>query len=308
MRRLLALETVCPACRTPLKLAGQGVTCSGCAREYGRNEYWDLAPGLEYSDVESAAVEQEEAGERFRAASFYRPRLQRLAEVAGTQLTDLRVLDDGCGFGAAVEQVRADGIDAYGIDVGWRSRDWKRRDPPWPYLRADGRALPFADGTFDAVVSFGVIEHVGIEGETGASEEVASDYQAQRARYVSEALRVLRRPGIAILAQPNGSCPVDFWHYAGSAPLRFHRPTQPFLPRYDEIRSWALAAAPDAHVEAASPDGLLAFGRIRSWWYGRLFAGGMEAWFRLLRRPRVRWLAASGANPFLTVIIVLPDQ
>lgn len=299
---------VCPRCRTGLAAAGDEVTCSGCGQIYRRDPHWDLIPGFEYSDDESAPCHAEEQGERLRTERFYLPLLRDLAARTGRELSDLRVLDDGCGWGAAVERLRAAGVDAVGLDVGWRSREWGHRDPPWPYLRADGRSLPFEDGTFDAVFSFGVIEHVGIEGESGASELVAPDYREQRARYVAEALRVLRPGGVAALTQPNGSCPVDFWHYAGRVPARLHSPRQPFLPRFSELREWALAALPGARVEALSPHRVLAFERIAHWWYGRLFTGLMRALFAAMRPRPLRFLARSALNPFVVALIHKPDR
>lgn len=44
----------------------------------------------------------------------------------------------------------------------------ERTNIPWPYVRASGLALPFADGSFDLVLSNAVIEHVGSEGDQAA--------------------------------------------------------------------------------------------------------------------------------------------
>jgi SAM-dependent methyltransferase len=291
---------ICPGCGASLAASSDEVTCPSCASTYRRDGYWDFAPDLRFEDVETPC-HVDQRGERLRAERYYLPRLREFAAAGGKELSELRVLDDGCGFGVVVEVLRQHGADAIGVDIGWRAREWGERDPSWPYLRADGRALPFADGTFDAVVSFGVIEHVGIEGESGASEQVASDYQDHRGRYVAEALRVLRDPGVAVLSQPNGSCPVDFWHYSGSVPARLHSPRQPFLPRYGEIRHWARAADRSIDVRTASPHRIVNFERIRAWWYGRLFSGAARAWFAALRLAPLRVLARSPLNPFLVV-------
>ena len=56
-------------------------------------------------------------------------------------------------------------------------------------------------------------------------------------------------------------------------------------------------------VESVSPHRLLAFERIRAWWYGRLLTGVMGAWLAALRLRPLRFLARSPMNPFLVVLL-----
>lgn len=93
---------------------------------------------------------------------------------------ELRVLDVGCGEGGLVVALLREGFDAHGCDIGadWpvdEAEAWTRTSPladakcPAERLGAIGVSpyrLPYADGTFDAVVSISVLEHVKNKTET----------------------------------------------------------------------------------------------------------------------------------------------
>ncbi len=67
------------------------------------------------------------------------------------------LLEVGMGSGAFLQRWQAAGHNVFGVDVDVEllaAVDGIRR------VRADGRALPFADGTFDAVVSRLMLQHV----------------------------------------------------------------------------------------------------------------------------------------------------
>ena len=81
-------------------------------------------------------------------------------------------------------------VTAVGLeDAAFLEQDF----PGLTYVKADGLSLPFADNSFDLVVSFAVIEHVG-------------DRQQQRA-FVQELCRVGRS---VYLTTPNRWYPVEF--------------------------------------------------------------------------------------------------
>ncbi len=98
-----------------------------------------------------------------------------------------RVLDWGCGLGQVSDLLLHAGLDVTSFDYrGDGAPDAIQALPRYPdvhaYLSSDPIALPYADGTFDAVLSCGVLEHVL---DPGASlDELARVLVAQGTLYV----------------------------------------------------------------------------------------------------------------------------
>lgn len=96
------------------------------------------------------------------------------------------VLDLGCGNGRHAMYFARQGLKAAGIDVSEQAiewaKDWARRESLEIDFRvADIERLPFADQSFDVVVSHGVLDHVTMTTARNAAIEVN---------------RVLRRNGL----------------------------------------------------------------------------------------------------------------
>lgn len=120
------------------------------------------------------------------------------------------VLDIPCGEGAFLERVRALGLEGRGSDIVNRLAR-----PGSPFTAADMNApLPFADGTFDAVVCIDGIEHL----------ERPFDF-------VRECRRIVRPDGVLLVSTPNISALRSRWrwlltgfHNKGKVPLNEQDP------------------------------------------------------------------------------------
>lgn len=137
----------------------------------------------------------EVAKSRRRTEAWTIPQLRSLG------VKDGWVLSTGCGNGVDVATLREHGYEAWGIDLYPCAC-------PWCKL-ASATDVPFADGSFSAVLSLEVIEHVPI---------------AERQRYAGEILRVLRPGGVLILSTPNRYFPAD----EHGNPVRLHSPFEKF--------------------------------------------------------------------------------
>lgn len=121
---------------------------------------------------------------RYYEELFPPRRGERILDVGASSLDDLPGENDFLKRYPYPDQVTAVGID----DLS----GLESRYPCVTFLTADGRALPFADKSFDVVHSNAVIEHVGPRGE--------------QARFVSELVRVA---GSGFVTTPNRWFPVE---------------------------------------------------------------------------------------------------
>jgi SAM-dependent methyltransferase len=125
-----------------------------------------------------------------------------------------RVLDFGCGTGYGADRIAKSCTSITGVDVAADAISFARSR----YVRdnlnfeqiapVDDKPLPFADGSFDVVLSFQVIEHV-----------------PDPDRYLAEARRVLTDDGVMIVATPErgtrllpGQRPWNRYHLVEYAP------------------------------------------------------------------------------------------
>ncbi len=216
-----------------------------------------------------------------------------------------RVLDAGCGVGTMVTHLNTLGFDAYGFDLMESVSRWSQLDLPrerFVAVEPIGAVLPFADKSFDAVFSFGAIEHVGT---TNGHSERRADYHEVRTAWVRELFRVLRPGGAMLLAGPNRNFPVDVAHGPDSRALGIerwlssklritvHRPWgENFLWGYGDVRRYC--ADLPCRIEGISIHGYIGFSRVP-----KPFATLAESYVRRLPSP----LLATGFNPWVCALV-----
>jgi SAM-dependent methyltransferase len=312
-------DYVCPSCRGPLARTSELLRCEDCGTCYeledgiadfsGGHYYDNFVPGQELSAEQVAGLDEEFSGAVSRIQDFYLPLLRLLIRKSNAPIEPVRVLDCGCGNGLTVDLLNTGGFETWGSDYSalrkwqWTSRKYRSR-----LSVADGSRLPFRDGYFDAVISSGVLEHIGVE-EFGGERYVVRplpDRDARRQAYLRELLRVLAPGGRIWIDFPNGAFPIDFWHgTTAGVGARWHSASEGFLPTIREVRRDLKAVAPRFIVKALSPHGRLGLKRIRKHWYGRVLNLPARLYLWVMTLPGPSLLAGTRLNPFLVLEIEL---
>jgi len=260
---------------------------------------WPIPEAVPDVSDHDANFARERAGSRRRIDAFVRPVLDRHFPAR-----TLAVLDVGCGGGEAVERLVELGHDAWGVDPsGLRQVEWASSAIRDRLLGGDGLALPFADRSFDVVVASGCLEHVGVIETTNPYSVRPTDDQAdRRRRFLEEILRVLSPGGLLLIDFPNGAFPIDFWHGDSPGGVRWHGPSERFLPTYREVAQHVEAIG-GASIATVSATRRLAFDQVGAHWYGRLGRLPMKAWLTLMDVAGLRWLRESALAPYLCLVI-----
>ena len=248
--------------------------------------------------AQSEIIDWEQADNRRFTLEYTAP---HLARAIGPPSAGGRVLSVGCGVGVDVETMWELGWDAHGIEPGYRQADWQRRGCPERLIQGDGRDLPFDDASFDAITSFGVIEHVGAVGDT---VEVHPDVWEQRARYAAELTRVLRPGGVMLLSTPNRLFPADFFHSPNRFGMRWHSPREDFSVSYGDFERLFIGQAGNRGIRHLSLDRAFVFRRTREHLWGRILVPPARRVMALMGSPLLKPLARSPLNPFLIVEVV----
>ena len=131
---------------------------------------------------------------------------------------DKVVLDVACGTGYGVGYMTEKGAwEVIGVDVSMAAVDYARerfgKNNKASFVCADAIRLPFADNTFDVVVSFETIEHI-----------------RQYRKFLAECRRVLKEDGLLVCSTPNRRIfspnlakPLNTFHIREFWPEEFNR-------------------------------------------------------------------------------------
>jgi SAM-dependent methyltransferase len=135
-------------------------------RRAPRREYGRVAVEVSPTPVLQQAYDRSAAAYAERLDPTLASPVARLAELAGAA-PGVRVLDVATGTGSCAAHARRRGADVIAVDVSARMLEIaRRRDPGLDVRRADVHALPalpFDDGTFDAVTCGLAVSHFRFE-------------------------------------------------------------------------------------------------------------------------------------------------
>lgn len=145
----------CPVCGCPLETGNSVWKCAeGHAFDVARQGYVNLLPVTQKHSLHPGDTREMVAARRaFLEAGYYRPIVDTLKQLLAAFAPNAQtVLDAGCGEGYYLGQLSVS--ERWGIDI---SKDAVRcaagRDKTAHWLTATAAHLPFADGSFDCLLS-----------------------------------------------------------------------------------------------------------------------------------------------------------
>jgi 2-polyprenyl-3-methyl-5-hydroxy-6-metoxy-1,4-benzoquinol methylase len=114
-----------------------------------------------------------------------------ISDYTGAKVSNMSILDIGCGNGEISEYMRRGANSVFSVDI--EDQRVNKKDENFTLVQSEH--LPYSDNSFDLVLSNHIIEHV-------------KDYKL----HIDEIDRVLKQSGVVYMATPNRVFPYEF-HY-----------------------------------------------------------------------------------------------
>ena len=153
--------------------------------------------------------------ENNKESKFQRARYQLQSSLDDCGIKEsqgLRLLEVGFKEGLFLQVCRQGGIDAVGLEVNPDYyKSLHRREPDFELILYDGNAIPLPDASFDMIVSYQVLEHVGSLETT-----------------LAECVRLLKPGGVMYHVFPNyqsfyeGHYKIFWWPFLNQATGRWY--------------------------------------------------------------------------------------
>jgi SAM-dependent methyltransferase len=194
-----SIDLACPDCRGAVD--GTPLRCASCGREFSlENGIPVLLPSSMLSDTEqrqhglyeAVAHEYDDVFPRHVAEHYIGKRtglVKNLLPLGGL------VLDVGCGTGQLAAAIASEGYDVFGVDLSPAMVAKARARGLAGTYSGVTSALPFAENSFDLVLTVATLHHL--------------ETPARVAATVSEMGRVVRRGGFVVLWDHNPANP--YW-------------------------------------------------------------------------------------------------
>jgi SAM-dependent methyltransferase len=126
----------------------------------------------------------------YRYDGRWRPLAETLAERYALKAGE-RLLDVGCGKAFLLYELSqvVPGLEVFGLDISQWGLSHARPEMQGALVRGDARALPFADESFDCVISLGTLHNLGIEHVGAALGEMQRVCPGPRKYFMVESWR-----------------------------------------------------------------------------------------------------------------------